>query len=108
MQRLNYVLLQYFLQYLLQYYFFHYFVTVFVILLLLVIHFVILYVFVINFVQDELVWSLLSVGTHKCKGKEYVEALNPIKAFLCYFLRNFDFSQNDSPSKTMKDVFYFI
>ena len=25
-----------------------------------------------------------------------------------YFLTNFSFSPNDSPSKTMKDVFYFI
>ena len=29
-----------------------------------------------------------------------------LKAFVCYFLTNF--SPNDSPSKTMKDVFYFI
>ena len=30
------------------------------------------------------------------------------KACVCYFLANFYFSQNDNPSKTMKDVFYFI
>ena len=30
------------------------------------------------------------------------------KACVCYFLSNFYFSQNDSPSKTLKDVFYFI
>ena len=31
-----------------------------------------------------------------------------IKACVCYFLSNFYFSRNDSPSKTMKNVFYFI
>ena len=30
------------------------------------------------------------------------------KACVCHFLRNFYFSPNNSPSKTMKDVFYFI
>ena len=30
------------------------------------------------------------------------------KACVRYFLINFYFSPNDSPSKTMKDVFYFI
>ena len=30
------------------------------------------------------------------------------KACVCYFESNFCFSSNDSPSKTLKDVFYFI
>ena len=30
------------------------------------------------------------------------------KACVCYFLSNFYFSPNDRPSKTMKNVFYFI
>ena len=30
------------------------------------------------------------------------------KACVCYFLPNFYFSPNDIPSKTMKNVFYFI
>ena len=30
------------------------------------------------------------------------------KACICYFFENFYFSPNDSPSKTMKDIFYFI
>ena len=30
------------------------------------------------------------------------------KAYVRYFLSNFYFSPNDSPSKTMKNVFYFI
>ena len=30
------------------------------------------------------------------------------KTCVCYFLSNFYFSPNDSPSKTMKNVFYFI
>ena len=32
----------------------------------------------------------------------------PLKACACYFLSNFIFSPNDSPSKTMKNIFYFI
>ena len=31
-----------------------------------------------------------------------------LKASVRYFLSNFYFSPNDSPSKTMKNVFYFI
>ena len=31
-----------------------------------------------------------------------------IKACVCYFLSNFYLSPNDSPSKNMKNVFYFI
>ena len=31
-----------------------------------------------------------------------------LKACVCYFLANFHFLPNDNPSKTMKDVFYFI
>ena len=31
-----------------------------------------------------------------------------LKACVCYFLSKFYFSPNDSPSKTMKNVFYFI
>ena len=31
-----------------------------------------------------------------------------LKACVCYFLSNFIFLPNDSPSKTMKKVFYFI
>ena len=36
----------------------------------------------------------------------YIEA--NLKACACYFLINFYLSQNDSTSKTVKDVFYFI
>ena len=34
--------------------------------------------------------------------------VNLFKAYVCYFLSNFYFSPNDSPSKTMKSFFYFI
>ena len=34
--------------------------------------------------------------------------LRTIKACVCYFISNFYFSLNDSPSKTIKNVFYFI
>ena len=36
------------------------------------------------------------------------DALQILKPCVRYFLTNFYFSPNDSPSKTMKDVFYFI
>ena len=35
-------------------------------------------------------------------------AIAPFKVCVYYFLTNFYFSPNDSPSKTMEDVFYFI
>ena len=34
--------------------------------------------------------------------------MHQVKACVSYFLSNFYFSPNDSPSKTMKNVFYFI
>ena len=46
-----------------------------------------------------------SVVSNECL--QTLEA-NIIKACVCYFLSNFHFSPNDSPSKTMKNVFYFI
>ena len=39
---------------------------------------------------------------------KYVKILNMVKACARYLLSNFYFSPNDSPSKTMKNVFYFI
>ena len=35
-------------------------------------------------------------------------ALSKFKACVGYFLSNFYFSPNDNPSRTMKNVFYFI
>ena len=40
-------------------------------------------------------------------GKKYFHFINCFLEIL-YFLSNFYFSPNDSPSKTMKNVFYFI
>ena len=51
-----------------------------------------------NFLQSGFMWN-------SCQA--IVQFLK-IKACVCYFLRNFYSSPNDSPSKTMKDVFYFI
>ena len=34
--------------------------------------------------------------------------LSLLKACVCYFYQIFIFSPNDSPSKTMKNAFYFI
>ena len=48
---------------------------------------------------------------HKKKKKyDFVNffAENLLKACVSYFLSNFYFSPNNSPSKTMKNVFYFI
>ena len=48
----------------------------------------------------------------KCENKSKVHKIQKyitiIKAWVPYFLRNFYSLSNDSPSKTMKDVFYFI
>ena len=43
--------------------------------------------------------SWISINQHKQS--------KAIKAWVCYFLSNFYFSLNDSPSKTMKNVFLF-
>ena len=40
--------------------------------------------------------------------RELTQNKTNFKACVHYFLRNFYFSPNDSPSKTMKDAFYFI
>ena len=37
-----------------------------------------------------------------------IEEISSLKACVCYFLSIFYFSQNNSLSKTMKNVFYFI
>ena len=58
-------------------------------------------------------------NTHKGEGRQKLSAENNENVklsssaqpqFHCvrYFLSNFYFSPNDSPSKTMKNVFYFI
>ena len=39
---------------------------------------------------------------------EHFELHSYVKACVRYFLSNFYFSLNDSPSKTMKNVLYFI
>ena len=39
---------------------------------------------------------------------KYTLKIDFFKACVRYFLTNFYFSPNNSPSKTMKDVFYFI
>ena len=36
------------------------------------------------------------------------ENMFTFKACVCYYLSKFYFSPNDSPQKTMKNVFYFI
>ena len=47
-----------------------------------------------------LIWK--NSGTHMHGLAVY------IKACVCYFLSNFYFSPSDSPSKNLKNVFYFI
>ena len=49
-----------------------------------------------------------------CERKKYIlykhrtANENFFKAYVHYFLSNFYFSPNDSPSKSVKNVFYFI
>ena len=49
-----------------------------------------------------------------CKDTIYMwpqkrrKILDKLKACVRYFLTNFSLSENDSPSKTMKDVSHFI
>ena len=45
---------------------------------------------------------------YRVKRKEYKRAVEELKACVRYFLLNFYFSPNDSPLKTMKNIFYFI
>ena len=41
-------------------------------------------------------------------NKQFTHKDSLLKACVCYFFQIFIFSPNDSPSKTMKNVFYFI
>ena len=70
--------------------------------------------------------KILDRSPFTCEFVRYCPVLNPVilvscehescqkhfklllKACVCYFLTNFYFSPNDSTSKTMKYVFYFI
>ena len=44
----------------------------------------------------------------QCTPVKNASTLLKFKASVSYFLTNFYFSPNDSPSKTTKDVFYLI
>ena len=66
--------------------------------------------------KNEIFKQPLENLRHSNTSKEEWEAIRAlgddrtivIKACVRYFLSNFYFSPNDSPSKTMKNVFYFI
>ena len=45
---------------------------------------------------------------YRVKRKGYKRAVEERKACVRYFLLNFYFALNDSPLKTMKNIFYFI
>ena len=47
-------------------------------------------------------------GPFKHWNKDGMFVIDQLKACVHYFLPNFYFSPNDSPLKTMKNVFYFI
>ena len=49
-------------------------------------------------ILQALLTTILSIPVNK----------TAVKSCVCHFLTNFYFSPNDSSSKTMKDVFYFI
>ena len=52
------------------------------------------------------IWDVLP---DDCKDLDDLNTFkNKVKACVRYFLSNFNFSPNDSPSKTMTNAFYFI
>ena len=53
-------------------------------------------------------WTKLLENLLLAKYLKSVAAPLSIKVYVLYFLSNLYFSRNDSPSKTMKNVFYFI
>ena len=55
--------------------------------------------FYVNQGASHTIWAILRTKSWPC----YI-----IKACVHYFLSNLYLSLNDSPSKTMKNVFYFI
>ena len=64
---------------------------------------------------EKLSQATVTIGSLKSQGMiSFIIATgslnrqDTIKACVRYFLSNFYFSPNDSPSKTMKNVFYFI
>ena len=73
---------------------------------------------VLNFSKgtNTKLWEILSryiLENNYFEKNRELSMKNPIeksifKACVCYFLSNFYFSPNDSPSKTMKNAFYFI
>ena len=61
----------------------------------------------INDFKSDSISPLLLLKLQKESSKR-IFLLGNFKACVCYFLTNFYFPLNDSPWKTMKDVFYFI
>ena len=59
-------------------------------------------------IADLLPWSNLESAYTPCFFNYDRILSSLLKACVRYILSNFYFSQNDSPSKTMKNVFYFI
>ena len=55
----------------------------------------------INKCKFNIVWNTKNI-------RSLFQITSNVKACVCYFLSNFCFSPNDSPSKTRKNVFYFI
>ena len=60
--------------------------------------------------SQERRWPNLSFTVENKMGNLHKKGWSHFKLKACarYFLSNFYFSPNDSPSKTMKNVFYFI
>ena len=62
-----------------------------------------------NYKKYRNLFSILMKKSKQAYYDKYFERNgNNIKAYVCYFLSNFYFSPNDSPSKTLKNIFYFI
>ena len=64
------------------------------------------------FPRTARLWNYLPIEcfplTYDVNGFKSRINRHPVKACVCYFWSNFYFQPNDSPSKTMKNVFYFI
>ena len=59
-------------------------------------------------ISKKVCWATLINGWILLADPQNMLNYFTVKACVCYFLSNFYFSPNNSPLKTMKNVFYFI
>ena len=61
-----------------------------------------------KFSKTSVTPTLITSKTNPRPQESFKQLKEMLKACVCYFLTNFYLSPNDSPSKAMKDAFYFI